>query len=187
MKKRRSWEVADLVDALHDGVEGCVVADGGVCAEEVVVDGAGEADDGEVELVGEDAGAGERAVAADYHERVDAVAAQCVIGELSSFGGLELLATGGLEYGAAALYDVGDVGCGELDDFVGHQPAVSAVYAFDFESGEYGRACDGADRRVHAGGVTSGGQYSYAFYFCHGLVLFLDDVVSDIVISRQSY
>ena len=72
--------VADFVDALHDGVEGGVVADCGVGAVEVVVDGSGQADDGEVELVGEDASAGERAVAADDHHGVDFVAAEHVVG-----------------------------------------------------------------------------------------------------------
>ena len=67
--------VADFVDTLHDGVQGGVVADGGVSSVEVVVDGAGKAYDGEIEFVGEDAGAAERAVAADHHQGIDAVTA----------------------------------------------------------------------------------------------------------------
>ena len=39
--------VADFVHTLHDGVQSRVVSNGGVSAEEVVVDSAGKADDGE--------------------------------------------------------------------------------------------------------------------------------------------
>ena len=81
-------------------------ADGRVGAVEVVVDGAWQTDYGQVELIGEDTGTRQRAVAADYHECVDAVLAQGVIGELAPLGGAEFLAAGGLEDCAAALYDV---------------------------------------------------------------------------------
>ena len=64
--------VADLVHALDDGVQRGVVADGGVRPVQVVVDGAGQADDGNVELARELLRAGEGPVPADDDEGVDA-------------------------------------------------------------------------------------------------------------------
>ena len=111
MKNRRSWlvrggGVTDLVHALHDGVQGRVVAYGCVGAVEIVVNGAGEADYREVELIGENARAGQRAVAAYHHQSVDLVTAQIVVCQLASLGGLEFGAAGCFQYGAAHLYDV---------------------------------------------------------------------------------
>jgi hypothetical protein len=102
----RRGGVAYLVDAVHDGVECRVIADSRVGAEEVVVDGAGEADYGEVEFVGEDARSGERAVAADDHKGVDLMALHHVVCQLASFWCLKFFTTGSLQYRAAHLNDV---------------------------------------------------------------------------------
>ena len=95
------------------------------------------------------------------------MAAQHVVGQLTAFGGHEFLAAGCLEDGAALLYDVRDVLCAEFHDFVGDQAAVAAIDAFYFKTCEYGRACDGADGGVHAGGVAAGCKYANGFDFCH--------------------
>ena len=150
--------VADFVGALHNGVQRRVVADGGVGAVQVVVDGAGQADHREVELVGKDARAGERAVAADDDDGVDAVAACHVVGQLAAFGGLELLAARRLEDGAAALDDVGDVLGVEVNDFVGDEAAVAAVNALDLETVENCGAGDRADGGVHSRRIASRGE-----------------------------
>ena len=151
----RCGRVADFVDTLHDGVQGRVIADGGVGAVEVVVDRAGKADDGEVKLVGKNACAGERTVAADDHEGVYLVAAQVVEGELASLGSLKLVTARGLQNRAASVDDVRDVLGFEFDDFVGDEAFVASVDAFDFQAVENGRTGDGADCGVHAGRVTS--------------------------------
>ena len=44
--------IANAVYALHDGIQGCVVADGGVGAIEVVVDGTRQANTADVEFAG---------------------------------------------------------------------------------------------------------------------------------------
>ena len=157
--------VTDFVHALHDGVEGGVVAYSGVGAVEVVVDGSGKAYDGEVVFVGEYARAGKGAVAAYHHQSVNLVAAQIVVGKLASFLSLELGAAGCLEYGSAHLYDVRYVLSLEFHYFVGYQAFVTAINAFDFESAENGRAGHGTDGSIHAGGVASGGEDADAFDF----------------------
>ena len=159
--------VADFVDTLHDGVERCVIAYGGVCAVEVIVDGAGKTDDREIEFVGEDAGAGERAVAADHHKCVDFVALDVVESELAPFGGGEFLAAGSLQNSAAGLNDIGNVLSVKFLNLIGDEAAVAAIYTFDLKTSVDSRAGYGADCGVHAGGVSSGSQDAYTFDFCH--------------------
>ena len=91
------------------------------------------------------------------------MAAQVVVGELATFGGLEFLASGRLQNRSAAVYDVRDVLGLEFLDFIGDEAAVAAVDSFDFESAVDGRARDGADCGVHSGGVASGGQDADTF------------------------
>ena len=157
--------VADLVDALHDGVERGVISDGRVGAVEVVVDGAGQAYAGQIELVGKNACSGERSVASDHHQGVDAVAFDIVIGQLTAFGCGEFRAACCLEDCAAELYDVADVLGLEILYLVGDQTLVAAIDALYLKSGEDGRACDGADGCVHSGSVASRSEDAYAFDF----------------------
>lgn len=98
--------VANLIDYLHDGVEGCVVADGGVGADEVVVDGGRDGDAREVELLGEDTSALDGSVTADDDECVDACILYVLECLLASFLRLEVFGWGGLEDGSSLLYDV---------------------------------------------------------------------------------
>ena len=98
----RGGSVANLIDTLHDGVHGSVVADGHVGAGKVVVDGAWESDDRDVILLGEDAGSCDRTIAADHYKGINAVLLHVLIGELASFRRLEVLGTRRLEDGASA-------------------------------------------------------------------------------------
>ncbi len=150
--------VADLIDTFHDGVQRGVVADGGVRPVEVVVDGAGKADDGDVILPGEQLRAGEGAVAADDDEGVDAGLDHVGIGLLAAFLGHERLGTGGLEDGAAALDGVGDGRGGELDELLVNQSLVAAHDADHIDIVVTGGAGDGTDGRVHAGCISSGSE-----------------------------
>ena len=164
----RCGGVADFVDTLHDGVEGSVVAYGGIGAVEVIVDGARQADDGEVEFVGKDARAGERAVAADDDQGVYLVALDHVVGELTSLGRLKLLAPGSLEDSAALLYDIRYVLSAKIHDFIGDESLVSAIDALDFQPTEYSGAGDRTDGGIHARGVAARREDAYTFNLCHG-------------------
>ena len=142
-------------------------------AVEVVVNGSWQTDNGEIELVGEDARTRERAVAANHNKGIDAVTFQRVVGQLAAFGSLELLATCGFEDGAAALDDVGYVGGGEILNLIGHQTAIAAVNTLYLESAEDAGTCHGADGGIHARSVAAGGEDAYALYFCHLVNLFV--------------
>ena len=162
----RGGRVTDLVDALHDGVQGRIVTDGEVGAGEVVVDRTGQADDGEVVLLGEIASAMQAAVATDDDEGFDAVFDDHVVGLTSALGGTELVAAGGLEDGATTLDDVADALGFERGDLVRDQSAIAAVDAFYDDAVGDSRTGDGPDGGVHARSVTARGQDADALDVC---------------------
>ena len=160
--------VPQLVDALHRRVGGGVEADGVFGADNVVVDGAGDAHHGYAAFA-ELLGTPEGAVAADGH---DAVQPQ----QLAHTGGLglalrraELLAAGGIENGAAAVDDAADAaGIHAVKipvDEAGPAPADANALDAPVQS----RAHHGPHRRVHARRVAAAGQHADSFHctFCH--------------------
>ena len=175
--------VADLVDTFHDRVQGCVVTDRGVRSVKVIIDSSGQTDDREIKLIGKNACAGQRSVTTDHDERVDLMAAQIIVGQLTAFRGLELGAACRLEDRATHLDDIGDILSLELHDLIRDQATVTAVDALNLESAEDSRAGDGADGGVHAGSITSRGQNAYALDFCH-IILVLGFFVSIITSYR---
>ncbi len=110
--------VADFVHTVHDGVERRVVAYRGVGAVQVVVNGARQADNRKVELIGENAGARQRAVAAYHDKSVYLVAAQHIVGQTAPLRSLKLLATRGFKYSAALLYYIRYILSTEIDYFI---------------------------------------------------------------------
>ena len=76
----RCGSVAYFIHALHDGVECSVVSNGFVGAIEVVIDSAGQTDNGEIELSGKYTGTGERTVTANHHEGIDTLFFKSLIG-----------------------------------------------------------------------------------------------------------
>ena len=159
--------IADFVDTLHNGIESRVITDSCVGTVEVIVNGTRQTDNGHIEFLGKNAGASERAVAANHHERVDFVAAHVVISELSSLGSLEFGATCRFQDSASHLNDIRYILGFEFHDFIGNKTAISTVYSFNFKSAENSRAGDGADGCIHAGGIASGSKNAYTFYVCH--------------------
>ena len=121
-----------------------------------VVDGAGQADDGNVELARELLRAGEGPVPADDDEGVDPCLDHVLVGDLPALRGHEILAAGGLEDGAAALDGVGHRGGGEFQELLVDQALIASLDADDIDVVEAGGARDGAD------GVRKMRQIPYA-------------------------
>lgn len=63
--------ITQLVHALDDCVEGCVVADGGIGAVKVIVNGTRQSDNREVILSGQCLSSGKGTVASDYYQSVN--------------------------------------------------------------------------------------------------------------------
>ncbi len=174
MKNSRSWldrRVAQFVHRLHDRVQRRVVAYRRVGAAQVVVDRSGKAHDRDIVLLGEYARAGQRAVAADHHQRRDACGDHVVVGRLAALGGGELLAARRLEDRAALLYDVADTL--RLESMISlNQGLVSAHDSLHRES-----VVDRAPRHraycgVHAGRVAARRQDADTFDSGHTLLCF---------------
>ena len=163
----RGRGVADLVHAVHDGVESGVVADGGIRAVEVVVYGARQADDGHVVLAGQPLRPGERTVAADHDERVNPELLHVLIGLVHALVRAELIAPGGFKDGSAPLDGVAHRFGGKFLDVPVDESFIAPVDAVDLPSLEDCRTGDGADRRVHSGRVAAGSEDAYRLDFCH--------------------
>jgi len=163
----RVGRVANLVHALHDGIQRGVVADGQVGAGEVVVDGAGQAYAGHVVLLGKQAGARERTVTADDHKGVYPVLLHHLEGLLAALGGHKLLAASRLQYGAAATDDAADVLGVELAHLARNQAFVTPIYGHHTHAVGNGRAGDGTDGGIHTRCVAARGQYANSVNLSH--------------------
>ena len=160
--------VPQTVDGVHGGIGGGVEADGVVGADDVVVDGGGDADHGHAGL-GQRLCAPEGAVAADGH---DAVQTQKLAGggsPLLACLGAEFVAAGGVEDGAASIDDMGDGAGVHTDDIAVDKAVVAAADADALDAAVQAVADYGADGGVHTRGVTAAGEDANAFHrMVHG-------------------
>ena len=83
--------VADFINRLHDGIESCVIANSGVGATEVIVDGGRDGDARIVEFLRKDACTLNGAITTYHNQSVNAFLHQVFVCFLSPFGILELL------------------------------------------------------------------------------------------------
>ena len=104
----RGGRVTDLVHALHDCVQGSVIAYCGVSTVQVIVNGPGNADARHVEFLGEDLRSGKGTVSADDDESVNTMRTYIVICLLPAFRSHEILRTGCLQYCSSALDGTAD-------------------------------------------------------------------------------
>ena len=162
--------VAQFVDRLHDRIQRRVVADRRVRASEVVVDRSGKPHDRHVVFLGEKSRAGQRSVAADHHQSVDARSHHVVVSRLAAFHGLELLAAGGFQDRAAQLDDVAHALRFEFNDLVEYQTFESAHDSFYGKSVVDCAARHRADCRIHARRVAARCQNAYALDSGHTLI-----------------
>src|SRR5207253_5080880 len=139
-------------------VEGGVDTYGDIGAVQVVVDGRGDADDGEP-CLRKSVGARERAVASDHDEPFDRVLLEHLQRALPSFGRAELRAAGAAEHGAADVDDAGDVAGPERLELALDQPGVALSDAGHLEPARHTDAPHGTERRVHPRRVAPARQH----------------------------
>ena len=151
----RCCRVANLVDTLHDGIQGCVVADSRIRAIEVIVDCSGQADDRNIKFISKNTCTCQRAVAADNNQCINAGCSHILVGLFATFFRAELGATCRLEYCASHLNNIRHVLCLKLYDFISQQSSVTTINTFHAYPAKNSRACHGANRRIHSGSITS--------------------------------
>ncbi len=144
------------VHHLHHGVGGGVVADGIVTAGDIVVNSAGDGYTGNA-VVTQMPCTPERAVTADDHHTLNAVAVAGIDSLLHTLFGGEFRATGGVKHRAAPLNDAGNRTQIHGDQLVIDKTAVSTYHAVYFHAVGNGCAHHGTHGGVHAGGVTAAG------------------------------
>ena len=151
------------VDRLGRDAERGVVAECHVGAVDVVVDRLGHAHDRDV-LLGQPMRGGQRALAADRDEHVDAVVVQCLLDLVQPGPQLVGMHPGGAEHGAAlGQQPVVAVVVAQLDAPVLQQPTPAIEEADDRRAVPHvAGADDRPDHRVQAGTVTAAGQNSDA-------------------------
>ena len=147
--------ITQFVHTLDDCVEGRVVADGGIGAVKVIVNGARQSDYGEVVLSGQSLGAGKGTVASDDYQSVNSEFFKVVIGLFPSFRSLEILAPGCLEKCAAPLDRVADTLCRKFLEFTMNKTFIASVNAHDLHAVENGASGHRADTCVHSRRVTT--------------------------------
>ena len=130
----RTGGVANAVNTLHDGVHRCIVTDGGISAVKVVVDGARQPNDGEVELHSKVACASQGTVASDDDQCIYLFLQASLIGFLLAFWCHELLAAGALQNCAALGDDATDILGGKLFYIIVDESIVTTIDALDSET-----------------------------------------------------
>ena len=172
--------IPQLIDALNGRIGSGVEANAVVGAADVVVDGAGNANDVDAVLT-QSKSAAEGAVAADGDDTVqpqefaggDSLALACL--------GHELLAAGGIENGAAPIDGVGHALFIQAHDVAGDQTVPASANAVALQAMIQRGTYNCADAGVHAGGISAAGQHtdssnahnrtSYLWVYSHALIL----------------
>ena len=149
--------VPQAVNGVHGGVGGGIKADGVVGADDVVVDGGGDAHHRHAGL-GQGLCAPEGAVAADGHDAVQPKQLAGGGGPLLPLGGAEFVAAGGIENGAAAVDDMGDSAGVHPQDVAVDEAVVSPADADALNAPVQAAADYGADGCVHTRGVAAAGE-----------------------------
>lgn len=152
----------DHIHQVDDGVEGGVHADTHVGSVDVVINGAGQANDGVAKLV-EFQRAGEGAVTADDHECVNFFLAQDTHGFALAFFFVKAHAACAGEESAGLTGFSADFEGAKADELAVKDALVAVFDTYDFQAAGESSAGDGTDGRVHAGGVAAGGEDADAF------------------------
>ena len=180
----------DGVDGFGDAMQRRVRADGHVGAVHIVVDRADQPDDGEVAMLirrvlGDCAGldqfvqqrrpflpeevrAGQTAVAADDHERIDLMLDEILRGRAPPVAGAEVIRSGRADDGAALAQNAADRIPVHLADPIAaiDHALIAFVDRVHRHTAIERGADDGAHGRVHAGRIAAAGQYCQTFG-CH--------------------
>ena len=165
--------IANLVYTVHDGVEGRVIADGGVGAIQVVVNGSRQADTRDIVLRGYDLGAGKRAVSSDHDEGVDAVLLKVLKRLGTSLLIHEALASGCPEDGTSSVDRAADAFRRKVLDLVIDKAFPTPIYSFYLPSVIDGRPCHCSNRSVHSRCISSRSEDTYRIYPCHSELFFI--------------
>ena len=159
----RIGSVTDAVYTVHDGVHRRVVTDRSIGAVEVVVDGAGQTNHGEVILHAKVPCTCQRAITADDYKSINLMLLAHLVGFLPTLSSHKLLASGCLQNGTATGDDTTDILGSKLFHFALDEAVVSSIDTLDVETVINTCACHGADGCIHTGGIAARCQNTDSF------------------------
>ena len=163
-----SHGVAQLVDAVHAGVDGGIKADGVIGVGQVVVDGAGQTDDVDVALVLDQARTAVGTVTAADHQALDAALVQVVIALMTNRRICrKLRQTGSAQHRTAAMNDITHVAGRQQTHVVVEQAEVTVLHSVNIHIKIQRRTHHCTDRSVHARSITARGQDCNLFLLSH--------------------
>ena len=169
----RSGCVANLVHAFRDGVQSGIIANSTVCAVQVVVDCSRQTDTRHIIFLSEDPSTSQRAVAANDYKSINASLLHVLVGFLTAFRRLELLAASSLENRSTSLYDVAHIFRRELLDLVVDESFVATIDSHDAKTIGNAGSCYSTDCGIHSRGITTAGEDAYAVNFSHNINYYL--------------
>ena len=158
----RSGGGFDHVDEVNDGVQAGVRADAKVGIGDVVVDGAGQAEDA-VSVAGEGGGAGQRAVPAENKQSLDVFLFEDLDGLLLGGFLFEFEATAGGKDGAGIADPAADLHAAESHEFAVKDALVTVLDSDHFDPKTDPGPDDGPDGGIHSRGVPPGGDDADTF------------------------
>ena len=162
--------ITDTVHALYDGVHGCIISDGIVCAIEVVVDGTRQTDAADIKLSCEVHRTSERTVTTNYYQSIDFLFLDILESLLSALLCHEFLRTGCLQHGTTGTDDTAHVLSGKGLDLVVNQAVVATIDTLHVETVVDSRTGYRTDSCVHTWSITSGCQNTYSLNLCHNYI-----------------
>ena len=156
-----SCGVADLVHALHYGIERRIISYGGIRSVKVIVYRSRQSYARDIEFLGEYLRTGKRAVSSYDDQGIDTVLDHIVISFLPAFRRHEILRSCSLENGTSPLDSTADtLGC-HLLYLIIYQSFITSINAHDFPAVENRGPCHGPDSSIHSRRITPGCQYTY--------------------------
>ena len=156
-----SCGVADLVHALHYGIERRIISYGGIRSVKVIVYRSRQSYARDIEFLGEYLRTGKRAVSSYDDQGIDTVLDHIVISFLPAFRRHEILRSCSLENGTSPLDGTADtLGC-HLLYLIIYQSFITSINAHDFPAVENRGPCHGPDSSIHSRRIAPGCQYTY--------------------------
>lgn len=156
-----SCGVADLVHALHYGIERRIISYGGIRSVKVIVYRSRQSYARDIEFLGEYLRTGKRAVSSYDDQGIDTVLDHIVISFLPAFRRHEILRSCSLENGTSPLDSTADtLGC-HLLYLIIYQSFITSINAHDFPAVENRGPCHGPDSSIHSRRIAPGCQYTY--------------------------
>src|SRR5690606_28478958 len=153
--------VAYFVDRFDDGIGSRVIAQGKVRSVKIVVNGSGDANNGNVIFPRKYLGTREGSVAANGDQSVDTRCLQVVIRLLPSLRFTERFAPGRFQNGAAHLDDVTYRTAVHLQEIAVYHSLIALVNAHDRFSGMECCTDSSTDAGIHSGRIAPGSKNSY--------------------------